>query len=80
MTQSSTVNSFPPLNLLTLLIYTKCGALTFYRSDTECILGCAGTGKEEMKCSSVVNDIFSSHSSFMLSLILQACKTFCLML
>lgn len=46
----------------------------------ECILGSAGIGKEEMKCFSVVNNILFLLSCFMLSLILQACETRCLML
>lgn len=75
MAPSSTVTSLPPLNLFTLLIYTKSGGTEVLQVRYGVYSGVAGTGKEEMKCFSVVNNIFSLLTSFMLFLILQASKT-----
>lgn len=55
MAQSSTVTSLPPLNLFKLLIYTKCGRIEVLQVRYGVCSGSAGTGKEEMKCFSVVN-------------------------
>lgn len=70
MAPSSTVTSLPPLNLFTLLIYTKSGGTEVLQVRYGVYSGVAGTGKEEMKCFSVVNNIFSLLTSFMLFLIL----------
>lgn len=61
----SKLTILPPLNLLLNHFWSTQSVVTlkFYRSDMECVLEGARTGKDKVKCFGFVNNIFSLFNS-----------------